>query len=183
MPLIKGKSQKSFVKNLKTEMEHGKPQKQALAIAYSVMRKAKHHKMAEGGDPQKSKAQQISDSFKGAVGHFAEGGKPVQHDQDWADQFKKGAGFAKGGEACPTCGHDNKEDIVSKIMAKRKHASEKPMSLTDDLMNSDDMEEENVEHEMEGLNHEVPGNEEDDGDFVAKIMKKNKEKKAKFLGK
>lgn len=47
MPLSKGKSKKSFVKNLKTEMEHGKPQKQALAIAYAMKRKSK--KMADGG--------------------------------------------------------------------------------------------------------------------------------------
>lgn len=50
MPLIKGTSQKSFVKNLKTEMHHGHPQKQALAIAYSMKRKAEasRHK-AHGG--------------------------------------------------------------------------------------------------------------------------------------
>ena len=41
MPLKKGKSEKSFKSNIKTEMEAGKPQKQAVAIAYSVARKAK----------------------------------------------------------------------------------------------------------------------------------------------
>lgn len=46
MPLEKGKSQKAFVHNLKTEMKHGKPQKQSLAIAYSMKRKAKK---ASGG--------------------------------------------------------------------------------------------------------------------------------------
>ena len=35
MPLIKGKSPKSFAKNIKTEMAAGKPKKQAVAIAYS----------------------------------------------------------------------------------------------------------------------------------------------------
>ena len=40
MPLIKGKSDKSFSKNVSAEMDAGKPQKQALAIAYSVKRKA-----------------------------------------------------------------------------------------------------------------------------------------------
>lgn len=47
MPLIQGKSEKSFSKNVSTEMESGKPQKQALAIAYSVKRKAQ--KKAKGG--------------------------------------------------------------------------------------------------------------------------------------
>jgi hypothetical protein len=45
MPLFKGKSQKTFVKNVETEMDSGKSQKQALAIAYAMKRK----KMAKGG--------------------------------------------------------------------------------------------------------------------------------------
>lgn len=38
MPLVKGraaKSKKGFSENIKREMEAGKPQKQAVAIAYS----------------------------------------------------------------------------------------------------------------------------------------------------
>ena len=41
MPLKKGKSDKTFKKNVKTEMSYGKPIKQALAIAYDVKRKSK----------------------------------------------------------------------------------------------------------------------------------------------
>lgn len=44
MPLIKGKkakTKKGFSTNVKREMESGKPQKQAVAIAYSVARKSK----------------------------------------------------------------------------------------------------------------------------------------------
>lgn len=44
MPLIKSKSKKAFKKNIKTEMAAGKPQKQALAIAYSQARKASRRK-------------------------------------------------------------------------------------------------------------------------------------------
>ncbi len=40
MPLVKSKSKKAIGKNIKTEMAHGKPQKQAVAIALSVARKA-----------------------------------------------------------------------------------------------------------------------------------------------
>lgn len=41
MPLIHGKTKRAFSKNVATEMEHGKPQDQALAIAYSIKRKKK----------------------------------------------------------------------------------------------------------------------------------------------
>lgn len=41
MPLKKDYSQKTFSKNVKAEMKSGKPQKQAIAIAYSVQKKAK----------------------------------------------------------------------------------------------------------------------------------------------
>lgn len=41
MPLIKSKSKEAFKKNVKAEMKAGKPKKQALAIAYSIKRRAK----------------------------------------------------------------------------------------------------------------------------------------------
>lgn len=40
MPLEKSGSKKAFSKNVKTEMHAGKPQKQAVAIAYNVKAKA-----------------------------------------------------------------------------------------------------------------------------------------------
>lgn len=58
MPLIKSKSDKAFKSNVKAEIAAGKPQKQAVAIAYSVKRAAKK---ADGGEidlaPRMTKVQ------------------------------------------------------------------------------------------------------------------------------
>ena len=40
MPLVKSKSPEAFRKNVKAEVQAGKPVKQAVAIAYSVKREA-----------------------------------------------------------------------------------------------------------------------------------------------
>ena len=44
MPLVKSSSKSAFRSNIKAEIKAGKPQKQAVAIAYSVKRKAQSKK-------------------------------------------------------------------------------------------------------------------------------------------
>lgn len=103
MPLIKGKSDKAFKKNIKTEYEEGKPLKQSLAIAYAMKRKAK--KMA-GGGPVLPGAQSAQDSLRKAF-KFAKGGDvkgvhtsdmEMEHPKNkmekyWAGESQAGAGI------------------------------------------------------------------------------------------
>ena len=48
MPLKKSKSEKAFSSNVKREMEEGKPQKQAVAIAYAVKRDSDDKRKPKG---------------------------------------------------------------------------------------------------------------------------------------
>lgn len=49
MPLAKGKTEKVISKNIKTEVDAGKPQKQAVAIAESMARGGKKRRMTSDG--------------------------------------------------------------------------------------------------------------------------------------
>lgn len=122
MPLIKGKSQKSFVKNLKTEMEHGKPQKQSLAIAYAMKRKAQKKKMADGGEmtsdsPSLPGADDFQSGMRKAT-HYAEGGKVCEH--------CGGGMMAEGGEM-ESGYHDLPQD-VRELNEMAEHEDDKDLN-------------------------------------------------------
>jgi len=90
MPLIKGKSKKSFDKNVETEMHHDKPLKQALAIAYDIQRRAK--KKAHGGSIHGGKAEadrEPKSMHPGAKDHYM---KPSEKEfmSDKAKMLAKG---------------------------------------------------------------------------------------------
>lgn len=84
MPLFKGKSKAAFSKNVETEMHEGKPQDQALAIAYSIKRKKK--KMAQGGEAD-SATEVIPDKGWGKIIRtgMAEGGRVADQKRPMPD--------------------------------------------------------------------------------------------------
>lgn len=48
MPLVKGKSQKAISRNIRTEINAGKPRNQAIAIAMSVAGKSRKPVLKRG---------------------------------------------------------------------------------------------------------------------------------------
>ena len=113
MPLSHGKSKKAFEHNIKTEMEHGKPMKQSLAIAYSMKRKAAHKK-AHGGEIHHEELES---------GYLPE---PKEHEihnaaalhEDEKDINEHLGPDSHDLESHPLMAHGG--DIVAKIMHKRK---------------------------------------------------------------
>jgi hypothetical protein len=89
MPLTKSKSQKAFSHNVKAEIAAGKPQKQAVAIAYSVKRAAKK---ADGGGLYANihaKQERIAHGSGEKMRKVGSKGAPT------ADAFKQSAKTAK----------------------------------------------------------------------------------------
>ena len=139
MPLIKSKSKQAVSKNIETEMDAGKPQKQSIAIALNVQRHAKKKKMAYGGEAQRE------DGYTGTpprkpddmrppeseymADHFAYGGEAVRDDGYPGQPAKKPDNmrpegymsdkmtgqYADGGEV-----EDHYDGIASAIMRKKR---------------------------------------------------------------
>lgn len=89
MPLVKSKSPKAFKANVKAEIAAGKPQKQAVAIAYDVQRRGKK---ADGGGLYANihaKRQRIAEGSGEKMRKPGSAGAPT------AEAFKKSAKTAK----------------------------------------------------------------------------------------
>lgn len=140
MPLIKSKSKQAFGDNVKKEMDAGKPQPQALAIAYSTQRHAKKKRMAMGGaveSPTQSKAysrnpgtpEKKSDDKREPEGEYmgkdwSYGSAPARKPDDKRlpeDEYMAGH-FAEGGQVNPDLEESKKELTASDFMEDDERA-------------------------------------------------------------
>lgn len=105
MPLVKSKSKEAFKENVRTEIKAGKPPKQAVAIAYSVQRRAP--KMASGGlyENINAKRERIT---KGSGEHMRKPGDPGAPTAAAFRESAKTAKKASGGSVNLSIGRGEK---------------------------------------------------------------------------
>lgn len=121
MPLKHGKSEKSFEHNVSTEMDAGKPQKQALAIAYAVRKKAMKQKKAMGGMIEAPKtmipgAEMESEEEKKRKEEELQPAQPQQAHGSKMSGAMMAMGKAMGGMADGGMVEDEEPTRVSRIM-------------------------------------------------------------------
>ena len=187
MPLMSGKSEKAFSHNVSTEMHHGRPQDQALAIAYRMKRKAQ--KMAKGGFAHEEKASgyqampmaeggYMDDCYQDdgdcldMVGRimakrqsrYAHGGSV---DSDQADQPTKVTGsYSRGGQVA-NAEHGMDDDDL---------AGFSPAEYDDLVLRADDMEGADYTGANSGDELGNAQEDEDQRDIVSRIMRSRRMK-------
>ena len=108
MPLIKSKSKKAFKHNVEAEIHAGKPQKQAVAIAYSTKRAAKK---AMGGDV-------TWDDIDEPRPRRARSTNPMDYDSDW--DYYRAMGQMDDGDD-----DSNEEDTAPRMNKVQKFKNQK----------------------------------------------------------
>jgi hypothetical protein len=114
MPLREGKSKQAFSHNVEAEMHAGKPQKQALAIAYAM--KKKHAGMAKGGmamppsDPRLQSDAKMCDMCGGP--HSNEEHESDRHDSAGEPMMAEGGQIRDNYQSPSTAMHQTRDGSV-----------------------------------------------------------------------
>lgn len=137
MPLIQGKSKEAFGHNVGAEMKSGRPQKQALAIAYSIKRKNAGKKMNEGGMVENEKLNPsheahvksiVEDFFNDKMGYSMGG---MVESQDPAEEMEA---MSQSGDDFLSHDNDNTDELSMNMMPEGFNESE---DGADEMMNKD----------------------------------------------
>lgn len=130
MPLIQSKTNKAFEKNVKTERHSGKPEAQALAIAYSLKRRAA--KKAQGGmveDDEDQTPEQIEMEAKSE-------GEPLSQELDETRSPDHGEDESPEMEAAERERGDMKDPkAIAKAIGARKMSQGGAVESRDDAPN------------------------------------------------
>ncbi len=147
MPLIKSRSKKAFSKNVAKEMDAGKPQNQALAIAYDVKRRSPK-KMADGGetlgDLWEATKKGVGMDYDHSIDKRPSGGgtnsgsqKPIPSNYDpskdaYENQQKPVGAMAEGGKVKKMMPKKSSRMVESSVIkSKRIDSSGMPMDEDD----------------------------------------------------
>ena len=77
MPLIKSTSKQAFEKNIGTEVRAGRPERQAVAIAYSEKRSAARKKKKSAPVEHSAHSSEMASAYEKSVAHTRQDLMPV----------------------------------------------------------------------------------------------------------
>ncbi len=204
MPLMKKPSKKAFEHNVKAEINSGRPQDQALAIAYDTQRRAKAKKMAKGGELNNTTYTNRPDKGYGAIIFKAKGGE-VNNKTVYTDRPDNGYGaiifkakggsvseavmhkrrmLAEGGDVTPRYEHEDDIGLADSMVDIDDNAKEIPNQYYP--RNEDQVLKENYDEDMMDMSQPLDSNEigdqaeddtEDKHDMISQIRSKMRQKR------
>lgn len=178
MPLFKSKSKKAMSKNIESEMDAGKPQKQAVAIAYSIMRKAKKKKMAQGGlvHPEDEK-----DNMEGSImKHFPTYDTRKQPDPEgYSSTIDEEKNRHERLTSAPDNTDEEDESLQQRMIGRPNDKEDRSLELFDGRAERLDPLKKEFRENQSSLHYGRTDLDEDDSaadDIVSRIMRKMKRK-------
>lgn len=169
MPLVKSSSDKAFSKNVSKEMHAGKPQKQALAIAYSTKRKAKSQGKSHGGHVHDEQCMAMGGACYSEGGEVSNEKLHPEHEE---------APMSMPGEiGMETDDQEEEANLVSAIMQGRKMAKGGAVELDGNEPEFDHRIDLEPVHTIEDAAHDTESPSKDDEELIGQILRERKLRK------